>query len=186
MHQFLLTHVLEKLSLLSTKVDTGITLLLFCGPTMDGIWAKNSIGENSHCGEEATRNLLLFSGPGIKAQHCSSPVSLLDIYPTLIDICGISEKSPLEGSSLKPLLVNAQHPWERPAISTLGYKNHSVRTKRWRYISYSNGTQELYDHSKDPMEHNNLSNDPNFAETIKSLHKWLPQKNAVPSPKIQI
>jgi arylsulfatase A-like enzyme len=110
-------------------------------------------------------------------------VSFIDIYPTLIDVCGLSPKKELEGKSLLPLLKNPEASWQRPALTTHGRNNHSLRSERWRYIRYSDGTEELYDHQKDELEWNNLANDPKYADIKKGLAKWLPKNNAPDVPR---
>lgn len=150
------------------------------------LWADHGwhLGEKLHwrkmtLWEEATRNILYMSVPGLTQanQRCDAPVNLLDIYPTLVDIAGLPPKAGLEGDSLRPLLKNVAAPWERPSITTYHYKNHSVRSRDWRYVQYRDGSEELYDHRQDPHEFKNLANDPRFAE-IKAEHiKWLPKIN---------
>jgi hypothetical protein len=76
-----------------------------------------------------------------------------------------------------PLLKNPVVEWTRPALTTHGHNNHSLRSERYRYIRYSDGTEELYDHQKDELEWNNLTNDPKYAEVKKQLAKWLPKTN---------
>lgn len=61
-------------------------------------------------------------------------VSLLDIYPTLVDLCGLPAAPKLEGNSLRPLLENLNASWDKPVLSTWYYGNHSVRSNDWRYI----------------------------------------------------
>ena len=56
--------------------------------------------------------------------------------------------------------------------------NHSIRSKRWRYIRYSDGTEELYDHDSDELEWHNLASDPNYAEVKEALKQWLPKVNS--------
>lgn len=68
--------------------------------------------------------------------------------------------------------------WERPALTTHGKGNHTLRSKRWRYTRYSDGGEELYDHAKDPMEWDNLAGDPAYAAVIADMKKWLPETNA--------
>ena len=123
--------------------------------------------------------------PGItkKGGRCSRPVSFIDIYPTLIDICGLSPKAELEGKSLLPLLKNPKASWTRPALTTHGRNNHSLRSERWRYIRYSDGTEELYDHDRDELEWNNLANDPKYSYIIKDFAKWLPRTNVPDVPR---
>jgi arylsulfatase A-like enzyme len=110
-------------------------------------------------------------------------VSLLDIYPTLADVCGLPVGGQLEGRSLKPLLEDPVAPWDRPVITTHGYMNHAVRSERWRYIRYSDGSEELYDHENDPMEWSNLAGDPKLAEVKAKLAKWFPEVNAEEGPR---
>ena len=100
---------------------------------------------------------------------------MIDIYPTLVDVCGLTPKAELEGVSLKPLLLNPQAKWDRPSLTTHGRGNHSVRSERWRYIRYSDGTEELYDHDADEMEWTNLASDAKYARVKKDLAKWLPK-----------
>jgi arylsulfatase A-like enzyme len=110
-------------------------------------------------------------------------VSLLDLYPTLADLCGLPACAELEGQSLRPLLKNPKAEWKRPAVITWQKGNHAVRSERWRYIRYRTGEEELYDHQTDPNEWNNLANDPKLAELRKQMAKWLPTKNSKPNSK---
>jgi arylsulfatase A-like enzyme len=110
---------------------------------------------------------------------------MVDIYPTLIELCGLTPKAELEGRSLVPLLKNPKAKWERPALTTHGRNNHSLRDERYRYIRYSDGAEELYDHDKDALEWTNLATDPKYAAVKKEFAKWLPGKNVpeVDKPK---
>jgi arylsulfatase A-like enzyme len=155
------------------------------------LWSDHGwhLGEKLHwrkfaLWEEATHNVMLYVAPGVSKSksRCDWPVNLLDIYPTLVDLCGLEKKKDLEGVSLKPLIHDPDAEWERPALTTHGRNNHSIRSKRWRYIRYSDGTEELYDHERDEMEWNNLANDPVYTEIKLELAKWLPAENAENSP----
>lgn len=148
-------------------------------------WADHGwhLGEKHHwkkstLWEEATRVPLLFAGPGIAKGRCTSPVGLIDVYPTLIDLCGLSDRPGLEGQSLAPLLSDPSADRERPAVTTHGRGNHAVRSERWRYIRYADGSEELYDHHDDEMEWNNLADDASLASVKESLSEWLPDRNA--------
>ena len=126
---------------------------------------------------------LLFAGPGVTAgARCRQPVELLDIYPTLIELCGLPSNEHLEGRSLVPQLqdARAQRPW--PAITTHNQNNHGIRTENWRYIRYADGSEELYDMRKDPQEWHNLVDDSQFTEILRDHRQWLPKKNAPPAP----
>ncbi|HBO51847.1 MAG TPA: iduronate-2-sulfatase, partial [Planctomycetes bacterium] len=141
------------------------------------------IGEKQHWEkftlfEESTRVPLIFIAPGVTrpGAACDRPVSLLDVYPTLNELCGLPKRNDIDGTSLVPLLKDPSARRKRPAVTTWGRGSHSVRTQRWRYIRYANGSEELYDHGNDPDEFTNLVvSRPAHAKKITSgLQKWLP------------
>lgn len=145
-----------------------------------GITGKNTLWERS------TRVPLIFAGPDIAANaRCARPAELLDVYPTLLDLCGLPANKLTEGISLGPQLRDARAPRERPAITTHNAGNHGVRTEKWRYIVYADGSEELYDEVNDPNEWKNLANNPDFADVKKQLAKWAPAKSAPPVPGSQ-
>jgi len=132
-------------------------------------WAKRTLWE------ESTRVPLLFAGPGIEpGEHCAEPASLIDIYPTLIELCDLPEHQPLDGISLAPQLNAPTTERVEPAIISSYFGNHAVRTRDWRLISYEDGATELYDHRSDPEEFTNLAGDPASQETLEKLRKWVP------------
>ncbi len=150
------------------------------------LWSDHGwhLGEKLHwrkfsLWEEATRNILIFKTPAMRHKDVRSnaTVNLLDIYPTLIDLCGFEIKPELEGNSLLPLLNSPGKEWNYPSLTTYEWNNHSVRSKRWRYIRYFDGTEELYDHSVDSLEWNNLANNPVYDSVKKELSQWLPKDN---------
>jgi len=154
------------------------------------LWGDNGwhIGEKGMTGkttlwERSTHVPLIFAGPGVaKSTMCRQPAELLDIYPTLVELCGLPAKDGLEGHSLKPQLKNsrAKRPW--PAITTHNVGNHAVRSERWRYIRYADGSEELYDLRADPNEWTNLARDRKYAKVIRGHAQWLPKTNAPPAP----
>ena len=105
--------------------------------------------------------------------------SLVDLYPTLIELSGLPEKEGLDGRSLVPLLEDPGTEWEYPAITTYDRFEYSIRTERWRYIRYIDDSEELYDHDTDPEEWNNLAADPDFATVKEALARHIP-KNPAP------
>jgi arylsulfatase A-like enzyme len=129
---------------------------------------------------------LIFAGPGIaEGAKCSQPAELLDIYPTLVELCGLPPQDGLEGHSLVPQLQSAAMPRRWPAITTHNHDNHAVRSEHWRYIRYTDGSEELYDLRRDPHEWTNLASDLQFA-AVKCEHQaWLPTTNAKPAPGSQ-
>ncbi len=127
---------------------------------------------------------------------CEQPISLIDVYPTFVDLCGLPENPnknrsgyPLEGHSIKPLLLKPDGEWGGPevAISALPGKDHSqhrehigtlyphfsVRSKDWRYSLTSDGQEELYYYPNDPNEFTNLADDPKHAKEKARLRKQL-------------
>lgn len=141
------------------------------------------LGEKKHWGshslwEEATHVPLLILGPGMEeGRLCQEAVSLADIYPTLLELTGQPVPEEMDGVSLLPLLKDPEAVRTEPALSTHHYQNHSIRTERWRYIRYENGTEELYDHWNDEDEFYNLAKEPEHQEVIQELRKHLPRIN---------
>ena len=134
-------------------------------------WAKRSLWERS------TRVPLIIAGPGITgSRRCDQPAGLIDIYPTLCDLCGLSQPKQLEGHSLTAQLqdVTTQR---SPVVTTFYRNNHAVRSQHWRYIRYSDGSEELYDHRNDPHEWRNLVARPDHRPAIMEHAEFLPDAN---------
>jgi arylsulfatase A-like enzyme len=154
------------------------------------LWSDHGwhLGEKLHwrkfaLWEEATRNVFIVAAPNVKAgTRCDRTVSAMDIYPTLVEMCGLSSRAGLEGTSITPLLKNPATKWAHPAVTTYERGNHTVRDERWRYIRYHDGTEELYDHDKDENEWTNLAAKPEYAKLKQELARWLPKSDAVDSP----
>lgn len=127
--------------------------------------------------EESTRVPIIMAGPKLTnpGSRNNTPVSLLDIYPTLIELTGITPKANLDGLSLVPLLNNPLALLSREYVlsTTESGQDHSLRGKRWRYSRYHNGGEELYDHDVDSDELNNLADDPTYAHIKSELRSLL-------------
>ena len=139
-----------------------------------GQWMKMSLFE------ESARVPLIIAAPGVKAAGKGSArtVELLDVYPTLAELCGVSTPEGLHGKSLKPLLEDPNAEWDRPAVTQLrrgnaqrGVMGYSLRTERYRYTEWEDGNKslELYDHASDPGEYTNLAIDGGNAALVKDL-----------------
>ena len=143
-------------------------------------WRKHALWE------EATRTPMMIAAPGmVEPARCERTVSLIDIYPTLIDLCGLSKREGLEGTSLKPLLDKPDRPWDRPVLTTHDRGDHSIRSEQWRYTRYHDGSEELYDHTHDKMEWTNLAGQNQYADVIAAHAAWLPETDAPNAPRAQ-
>ncbi|MBG89710.1 MAG: iduronate-2-sulfatase [Verrucomicrobiales bacterium] len=129
--------------------------------------------------EQATQVPVIFSAPGLsKGKKTNRPASLLDVYPTLVELCGDRPSKQLNGKSLVPWLRDPGAEFKTPVITTHGRGNHAVRSAHWRYIRYYDGSEELYDHRKDPHEFTNLASQVPYAD-VKARHaKWLPKEES--------
>ena len=166
------------------------------GPLADNtiivLWSDHGyhIGQKHHWEKfalwEQTTNVPLIivdSRNGQSATRCSQPVSLLDLYPTLVDLCNLEKPAHLEGQSLLPLIKNPGQSTGRGVITTQGFNNHAIRTENWRYIRYADGGEELYNHQNDPHEFTNLASLTEFEPVKQTLSKMLPSKNVKPPAK---
>lgn len=130
---------------------------------------KQSLFENS------ARVPLIISVPGgLKGKASGRTVELLDIYPTLAELCNVSAPQKLQGKSLIPLLQNPNAAWDKPAYTQVKRNElfgRSVRTERFRYTEWDEGRAgiELYDHRNDPDEFNNLAKESSHSRTIKEM-----------------
>jgi len=182
--------------LLNTLDETGLnknTIVIFTSDHGWGNGEKDYVYKNS-LWQESTRVPLVFRVPGVSksGKSCNRPVSLVDLYPTLLDLCGLPDNTmkndkgrPLDGFSVKPLLSDpVKGKWEGPdyAITALykwaqyydpAYQSYSLRFKDWRYIRYENGKEELYHTVKDNHEWNNLALDSRHSETLEQFRKKL-------------
>lgn len=151
---------------------------------------KNYLFKNSPWEESARIPLVIKAPDGKNGAKVKQPVSLIDIYPTLVDYCNLkgdnklnNQGGELGGFSMVPLFDKSKKTkWEGPngALTIVGNfgkdkpiekQNFSYRTEEWRYILYSNGKEELYYHPKDPYEWNNLAGLTKYKKTTKRLYK---------------
>ncbi|WP_200979941.1 sulfatase [Echinicola sp. 20G] len=127
----------------------------------------------------ATNAPLMFKAPSLsRGKVINAPVEMLDIYPTLLDLCGLDAYGKNEGKSLVPLMKGENNGTGQMAITTFGMNNHAVRTKNHRYIQYEDGSKEFYDLIADPNEWINQANNPKYAEIVNDLKASLPNNNA--------
>ena len=155
--------LLDELQENPRKRETVIVL------TSDHGW---NLGEKTHwCKAAIWRNttrvpfIVVLPGDRPDGLRNNQPISHVDIYPSLCDFAGIPQPNHLEGRSILPLL---QDPSATRDLAFLSYgpENTAAQSERYRYLRYEDGSEELYDHQKDPHEWTNLSNIPEF-QTVK-------------------
>lgn len=151
------------------------------------LWGDHGwhLGEKEHwrkmtLWERGTKTPLIFYVPGNSnnGSRVKQPVSLQDIYPTLAELCNLEIKQELDGNSLVPLLSNPskEKKWNKPVLMSHGPGNFAIRSRKWRYIKYQNGDEELYDISTDEYEFYNLTKDKNYRHIKNRLRKFIPDE----------
>ena len=143
------------------------------------LWSDHGwhLGEKQHwhkstLWEESTRVPLVIALPDSPGGRCDLPASLVDLFPTLNDLCRLEHVDGLDGHSLQPLLEKPATPWpewNRPAIIEFRKGNVAVRTERYRYVQYQDGGEELYDHNVDASEWHNLARRADMRQIVTEL-----------------
>lgn len=176
------------------------TVIIFTSDHGWGMGEKDYLYKNS-LWQESTRVPLIIRAPGVAAVDAISeqPVSLIDLYPTMVDLCDLvgdtrknEQGHALDGHSLRPLLANPHiDEWDGhdTALTALykwrerydpGRESYALRSRGWRYIRYENGLEELYNTAVDPREWTNLAGDPAHTETLEIYRAKLRER--VPPP----
>lgn len=141
-----------------------------------GWWNKNTLFDRS------CRAPLLIVAPGVKPAPCQSLVEFLDIYPTVTELCGLPTPDTVKGKSLHPLLTDPEQTVHDSALTYIkrgpNITGYSLRTDRWRYIEWSDGVIELYDHTTDPHEWKNVADLKANANVIHELKAKLAQRSS--------
>ncbi len=147
------------------------------------------LGEKQHwqkatLWEEATHCLLTIRVPGMTnaGSVCQRFVSLLDLYPTLVELCGLARPPMVAGSSLVPLLKDSNHDWNSTAITAFGNRYVTYRDEAYRYIRYNDTQEELYDMRADPHQWRNLIEQFNDRDVINTLRSAVPDWTEMREP----
>lgn len=132
--------------------------------------------------QESTRVPMQIKVPGVTpaSKQCNGVVNLIDLYPTLVDLCGLPANNSNDGRSFADLLHQPDLRWNEPTLTTYQMGNHRIYDGRYSYINYRGG-EELYDHKTDPMEWTNLAHVAEYNAIKKRLIQHLPQTNEPPS-----
>ena len=170
--------VLDALERLGLKENT---IVLFWGDHGYHLGEKGKWSKAYSLFEVGTRVPLVIAVPGGRGQSTSRNVELLDLYPTLADLCGLPRPSNIHGRSLAPLLKNPRARWDDDeAFSVTLFQNklgRAVRTSRFRYAEWDDGRAGamLFDETQDPHELKNLAEDPAYAKTVREMRRLLKQ-----------
>jgi arylsulfatase A-like enzyme len=168
--------VLDTLENSSYKDNTIIVLWSDHGYHMG---EKNTFQKQS-LWERSSHVPLVIAGPNVKGgRRCNRIVSLVDLYPTLLEMCHLPTNRKNEGRSLVPLLDDPGKEWPYPAI--IGWKKNSfaVQNERYRYILYEDGSEELYDHEHDLNEWTNLAVKPEMGAVKSEMAEHLKKAGIV-------
>jgi len=145
-------------------------------------------GEKEHwtkfyLSELACRVVFSVSVPGNKPRVVTTPVGLIDIFPTLLSLCQLSAPAThvLDGIDLSGIIRGTANQRGKPVLSTFGLGCQSLRSDRYRYNRYRNGAEELYDHATDPHEFRNVAAEPAYASALSTMRKSLP---AIEAPEV--
>lgn len=152
-----------------------------------GLWQKRTLYD------ESARAPVIVVWPHAKTRGktCRRVVEFIDLYPTLVDLCGGTPDASLPGRSLRPLLDDPELPWESSAVTQIlrpmGERlvmGRAATTERWRYVEWNGGRdgRELYDHEQDPHERTNLEADPQYADLIERMRRMFKGRAAGEPP----
>lgn len=162
----------------------------YANNTIVVVWSDHGwqLGEKEHwrkfaLWENVIRTVLMIKVPeGIEKMPegsangvaTSNLTSLLDIYPTLVDLCNLPQRRDFDGVSLRTMLANPREKVSRPIITTYDFGSYSIRYENWHYIKYIDDSEELYNLEEDPEEWHNLALDSSFVNTKNQLAGFIP------------
>ncbi|WP_242094501.1 sulfatase [Aestuariivivens sediminicola] len=166
------------------KVLDALAKSKYANNTIVVLWSDHGyhMGEKNRFAKQAlwerdTRTVLIFKDIHARGgQTIGHAVQLLDIYPTLLELCHLTPNTLNEGHSLAGLIQKPDMDWPYPAISNYGKGNIAIRTAQYRLIQYEDGSQELYDMEQDPNEWDNLASSEAHQGIIRGLQQFIPKK----------
>jgi iduronate 2-sulfatase len=158
------------------------TVIVFMGDHGYQVGEKNYFNKGLLF-ERSCRAPLIIATPGMKnpGGTCERIVEFIDIYPTLTELCGLENPEGLDGISLVPMLGNPEASRKEIAYSYCN-ADRSIRDPRFRYIVWKQGGHALYDHEKDPGEHYNLADNPEYSPVVKRMQALI---DSMPEPSVK-
>lgn len=171
----------------------GLNSSKYANNTIIMLWGDHGwhLGEKQKYGktqlwQEATRVPFMVKVPGITKSNSKTDgvVNLIDMYPTLLELCGLPKNPANDGKSFAKLLKKPTMTWNNPTLTTDKFEAHRIYDGRFSYIiERKNGAEQLYDHLNDPMEFKNLIFDPKYNNIKEKLKTYLPKVNEPEGPK---
>jgi len=161
------------------------------GNTLVLLWSDHGwhLGSKEHwhkqtLWEECTRIPFIMRVPELTqgGSTCDHPVDMVNVFPTLVSLCGLPPLEGQDGHDMTSVLQDPESAWKWPALSEIKTGNMAVRSQNWRYIRYSDGSEELYDRSNDPYEWHNLVGEPGYEDVLAEHRGWIPDTFARPVP----
>ncbi len=160
--------ILDELDRLGLRESTAIIFTSDHGYHL----GEHHFWQKSNLHEEVTRVPLIISAPGFSPGRTDSIVQLIDIYPTASELTGLAIPETVQGKSLVPILKDPAATLRNGAISFVP-KGKSLRTPKWAFFHYQDGTELLYDMEKDPQQFTNLANQPEKGPVLEALREQL-------------
>jgi arylsulfatase A-like enzyme len=169
----------------------GLAKSKYADNTIVMIWGDHGwhLGEKQKYGktqlwQESCRVPLMVKVPGVTLanRRCMGVVNLIDMYPTLVELCGLPANPKNDGRSFAQLLHNHDMQWNRPTLTTANRGNHRIYDGRYSFSIYR-GAEELYDNQQDPMQWTNLAHNAEYADVTARLKTYLPRTNEPESPQ---
>ena len=167
-----LGRIVNELERLGLRESTAIVFLSDHGYHLGEhtFWQKNNLHE------DVTRVPLIISAPGFETGNSDALVELMDIYPTVAELTGVSVPDPVQGKSLVPLLDGSRSSIRQEALSLGNGGGFSLRGEEWAYIWYKDNSEELYHMEGDPKQFTNLAEDPNHVDELEAWRLKLDAK----------
>jgi uncharacterized sulfatase len=180
------------LAALARRGQRDRTVVVLAGTSPSYLGGHGQLRRTDVLFEDSLHVPLVLAAPGLPSPGVATPrlSELVDVYPGLVELCGLPAADGIEGRSLLPLLLDPERAVRKDALSVVerqaGQIGRSLRTRRYRYSEWPDGSQELYDHRLDPFEYRNLAVDPSMREVVAGLRARLragPQAEPEPTDR---
>ena len=163
--------ILDELDRLGIRDETAVIFTSDHGYHL----GEHTLWQKSNLHEDVSRVPLIISAPGMKSGKSRSLVELVDMYPTVCELLKLKQPDSVQGTSLVPILKDTQAEVKEMALSILR-GSHGMRTDRWAYMRYTDGSEELYDMKNDPEQFTNLAPSTEHQDQMERQRKLLEKR----------